>query len=55
MHTDHDSDVQFRLPDGFRLDDVLCSDEATNACLSGWDGVGEDEPLSLTGQSDGWA
>lgn len=53
MTTDRniDCDAEFDLPDGFRLDDLLGHPEALDACLSGWEAVGEDEPIELTGRA----
>lgn len=46
-----DYDAEFDLPEGFLLEDILCSPEALDACLSDWNDVGEDEPDTLNGWS----
>lgn len=51
LHEDIDSDALFDLPDGFRLDDFLTHPEALDACLTGWERVGEREPVEITGRA----
>jgi hypothetical protein len=45
MFQDSESTAEFALPDGFALDDLLSHPEALEACLTGWGGVGEREPV----------